>query len=1489
MTKLTFLISLLLFSLSSYCADYFWVGNNGNWSDLSHWANTSGGVGNAYVSLPTTTDNVFFDANSFLVAGDTIRIDIDASAANLDFTGVANSPVVDGVAAREITVGGSLTFIAGITHDFAGDYIFTSTGSVTISSATTVFNGDITFNGVGATFTLTDNLNVSDEIGLQRGTFDMAGFGVTANSIDANRGTNLRTLDFGGSAVTLTGTGTVLDLRGNTTNLSVIPTATTIDFTNTNNITVEAGNIAKTLPHLTFSNCTNTVRINTGTVEDNTERISFGNIIVSQDGARFFVDGNNDDNNIKTFQSVTLPNNCRYIIGSADGTGGFGGTNHTIIAGDFIVGNNCEGDVRGDFIEFAGNYDAGTRTDCFFIRNAQFIGDFIVDGTGRNHIIINRDTEFSNNILINGDATIRVARDVNVAGDIILATGIEAFINNSGAAAITTLSGTLSMNSESIINLGGGNNGLFILPTVAMAQKTQMNINNNSSLTTIGNLTLNPFSIVRFNTNGTTNITGTLTAPGTCDIWMWLKSITDGVQATVTFNSPQNTTYNICQDLNCSTANLTNTNGVNLSNNAGITFPSSISGTTYFWVGSTVGNNKLGAFSTGVNNDWSNPDNWSTVSGNYSGNNPCIPWAQDNVIFNAASFSAGAGNVNLDLIVHSCNDLTFTGIPVGCTMDASITTADRELILFGNISLHNNLDNLYEGLTTFSAFNGTTRTITTNGSNFFGRVEFDFIGGNWSLSDNLDMNGNGRADVFFRNGTVDANNRVWNLEDDWTVSGGTFTASTSTVIFDGPASQNSRQEVRSNNNSFYNFYVNRGANGGGNNDQVRLVDPLTINNDLFITRGALVDNGFQITGALSGDMEIENSARIILGRNNVSTLFPTNYITANIDLNDRGQTRYNSNVAQTISSVPVYGRLYLTNRSANPGFADKTLDGPITINDLLFIDGYNNLIDDGFQITGDVGERIQMNSNSLMTLGSAGVSTEFPLNYSLFDINTPSTIVYNSGLNQNVKSIAGFGDARYSNLTITNAAGAGTPIKTLEGDIIVRGNLTINSNNELDIDAANDFDIELQGYWINNSSFDEHQGLVSLTGDSAQVITSGGTEETFYNLTVANSNTGGVTIEDDISILNLLTFSDGVIYEGSGTNELVTIENGANVTGASNASHVDGRVEKIGSIAFDFPVGKSDLYRPISIGVPTVASTGFRAEYFYTTPQPSFDRNALAVTIDHVSDCEYWILDRTSLSGNANVTLTWAANSCGVTNLSDLIVARWDGNSWEDEGNNGATTGNNAAGTVTSLANVTAFSPFTLGSISADNPLPITLISFDAIATEQNTVELTWLTESEINNEYFTVEKSKDGIVWEKLLTMDGAGNSSHVITYNNVDYTPYNGTSYYRLLQTDFDGKYSYSNVVFVNFSNIEQLSVYPNPTNGLLNVSYKNNSLAEVLFNVYDVSGRLVESRNYQPVQEGFQKFKVNLRKLENGSYFYNLQIDGQIFNDKIFKIDF
>ncbi|MBK6839033.1 MAG: hypothetical protein IPG90_12930 [Bacteroidetes bacterium] len=113
--------------------------------------------------------------------------------------------------------------------------------------------------------------------------------------------------------------------------------------------------------------------------------------------------------------------------------------------------------------------------------------------------------------------------------------------------------------------------------------------------------------------------------------------------------------------------------------------------------------------------------------------------------------------------------------------------------------------------------------------------------------------------------------------------------------------------------------------------------------------------------------------------------------------------------------------------------------------------------------------------------------------------------------------------------------------------------------------------------------------------------------------------------------------------------------------------------------------------------------------------------------------------------------------------------------------------------------------------------MPIELAYFTANVTGKE-VLLSWATATETNNSFFNIERGTDGISYESIQQINGAGNSTSFLTYGVTDKNPIEGTSYYRLKQTDFDGKYSYSNVEVINYTSslankILINSIGPNP----------------------------------------------------------------------------
>lgn len=126
-------------------------------------------------------------------------------------------------------------------------------------------------------------------------------------------------------------------------------------------------------------------------------------------------------------------------------------------------------------------------------------------------------------------------------------------------------------------------------------------------------------------------------------------------------------------------------------------------------------------------------------------------------------------------------------------------------------------------------------------------------------------------------------------------------------------------------------------------------------------------------------------------------------------------------------------------------------------------------------------------------------------------------------------------------------------------------------------------------------------------------------------------------------------------------------------------------------------------------------------------------------------------------------------------------------------------------------------------TVNCGTSLPIGLVSFDASALDNTSVQLSWETSSEQNNDYFVIERSADGFDgWEDILHVDGAGNSETPKDYTAADNLPLDGISYYRLKQVDFNGQQRVHETesVFIDIGGGRELVIFPNPATDLLTV---------------------------------------------------------------------
>ena len=179
--------------------------------------------------------------------------------------------------------------------------------------------------------------------------------------------------------------------------------------------------------------------------------------------------------------------------------------------------------------------------------------------------------------------------------------------------------------------------------------------------------------------------------------------------------------------------------------------------------------------------------------------------------------------------------------------------------------------------------------------------------------------------------------------------------------------------------------------------------------------------------------------------------------------------------------------------------------------------------------------------------------------------------------------------------------------------------------------------------------------------------------------------------------------------------------------------------------------------------------------------------------------------------------------------------------------------------------------------VQAAAPLPIELLSFTGKNREGKNI-LQWTTASELNNEYFTLEKSSNDQRFESIGTIKGAGNSTQIESYSFTDSKPLLGTNYYRLKQTDFNGETTNSKIIALHNQpdkNIELL-ISPNPANNFINVLYQNPNENDEI-NIHNILGKIVIKST------GLNK--VDVSELENG--IYNVQVitnDENILNKKI-----
>ncbi|MFA0962422.1 T9SS type A sorting domain-containing protein [Roseivirga sp. BDSF3-8] len=351
----------------------------------------------------------------------------------------------------------------------------------------------------------------------------------------------------------------------------------------------------------------------------------------------------------------------------------------------------------------------------------------------------------------------------------------------------------------------------------------------------------------------------------------------------------------------------------------------------------------------------------------------------------------------------------------------------------------------------------------------------------------------------------------------------------------------------------------------------------------------------------------------------------------------------------------------------------------------------------------------------------------------------------------------------------------------------------------------------------------------------------------------------------------------------------VTFTEGATTNSGNANSYIDGPAVKEGDdFSFVFPLGKDGKWAPLRIWNPRGADSNLkmRAEYFNNKPG---DVDNLKAGLERVSKLEYWDIhhDEGSL-GSIDMTFYWKnADESDITDLTmgDLVIAHYTGGQWQSEGGSfisGSATGGSAEGGL-EVTGISSFSPFTFGSSTGLNPLPVELLYFEGEGTLSGNM-LEWATTIEKQNDRFELYRSRNARDWSLLTTVKGAGDSEEKTTYSYLDASVQGGDYYYMLKQYDVDGTSEQLDIVRV--SSIMQgvsLSAYPNPVSSesrLLTVSGSQVN-GEASIELMAVDGRIVRqmqiSGNGEPIEVNCEGVPagVYLLRLSDGHTLETVQV--------------
>lgn len=420
----------------------------------------------------------------------------------------------------------------------------------------------------------------------------------------------------------------------------------------------------------------------------------------------------------------------------------------------------------------------------------------------------------------------------------------------------------------------------------------------------------------------------------------------------------------------------------------------------------------------------------------------------------------------------------------------------------------------------------------------------------------------------------------------------------------------------------------------------------------------------------------------------------------------------------------------------------------------------------------------------------------------------------------------------------------------INGNLKTTGSNTINNNGL----------IELNGDILSpmTDTSNNFYGKILFTGNQAQTIT-GSEGLKFKDITVEKTN-ARLFLETDILIEENIFLSEGVFDIGENNIFLGEV---AQISIEDDSKYITGTT---GFIEKTQILNMPTMSNPGNIGIEITTPSNLGNTIIRRFHEPT--NAGGSPTIKRMFE----VVPENSLTLSATITYYYIDNEDERGGIPKEAINAFIFNSsnWnilptiQDTANNALT--------------ITQLSSFSLLTGSLGPFLPVEFLEFKVSNINNEIARLNWTTATEINNDFFTIQRSSDGLNFEDLGVIEGAGNSNNIIQYEFDDTEPLMGIAYYRIKQTDFDGNMDYSSIESIVFNKMNEIILYPNPSNlGYINIegvelntyiSVVNELGQEVFFEQKTTDKRI--------------PFKLETTNLSNGLYHLNLKT-------KLDKIDY